>query len=68
MKVRITHLKAPWPAGSQAGDVVALDGDAIPGWALGKCEPVGDDVAVTVSPFPPIDALPEVVPKKGRGK
>lgn len=43
MKVRITHLKAPWPAGAKPGDVVELAVDAVPEWALGKCKPIPDD-------------------------
>lgn len=43
MKVVITHLKAPWPAGAKPGDVVELAGDAVPAWALGKCRPASDD-------------------------
>jgi hypothetical protein len=46
MKVRITHLKAPWPAGAQVGDVIEMVGfyGELPGWATGKCKPVEDDV------------------------
>lgn len=55
MKVRITHLKAPWPEGAKPDDVVELQADAIPAWALGKCVRVGDDVEVTVSPLPVIE-------------
>ncbi len=44
MKVRITHLKSTgWPQGAQVGDVVDLKADSIPGWALGKCDPVADE-------------------------
>ena len=43
MKVTITHLKAPWPAGAKPGDVVELDAVEVPGWALGKCTPAADD-------------------------
>lgn len=54
MKVTVTHLKAPWPAGTVPGHVVELAGvDAIPGWALGKCTPAPDDaeaVSVWLSP------------------
>lgn len=50
MKVTVTHLKAPWPAGTVPGHVVELAGcDAVPGWALGKCVPAPDDAeAVSV--------------------
>lgn len=44
MKVTVTHLKAPWPAGTVPGHVVDLVGcDAIPAWALGKCVPAAED-------------------------
>ena len=41
MKVTVTHLKAPWPAGAAVGSVVELPGDSIPGWAAGKCREIG---------------------------
>ncbi len=59
MKVRITHLKAPWPAGT-VGDVVELPGDELPGWALGKCQPAGDDAEVTAA-APAAPEAPAVV-------
>ena len=37
MKVTITHLKAPWPAGAKPGDVVELNGDAP------RAKPEGDE-------------------------
>jgi hypothetical protein len=40
VKVRITHLKAPWPSGFGVGDVI--DVDAITPALAGKCEPVAD--------------------------
>lgn len=40
IRVRVTHLHAPWPAGTKPGDVVEMPGDAIPEWAVGKCQPV----------------------------
>ncbi len=46
MKVTITHMKAPWPAGAGVGDTVELEGDTLPGWALGKCVPAADDAPV----------------------
>lgn len=46
MKARITHLKAPWPLGARVGDVVELQ--AVPAWAVGKFEKVGDDEPVTL--------------------
>jgi hypothetical protein len=47
MKVRITHLKAPWPEGALVGDV--LEVSEVAPWALGKCVTVGDDEEVTAS-------------------
>lgn len=54
MKVTVTHLKAPWPAGTVPGHVVEFPGlDAIPAWAVGKCVPAADDAeAVSVWPAP----------------
>ncbi len=45
MKVRITNLKGPWPTGAKVGEVVAVPGDTIPGWAVGKCVQVEDHAA-----------------------
>lgn len=47
MKARITHLKAPWPAGAAVGSVVEFDVDAAPAWAAGKCVAAPDDADVT---------------------
>jgi hypothetical protein len=55
MKVTITALKAPWPAGSKVGSVVELEGDTIPAWAAGKCTPVPDGLAA--APAPDVEAL-----------
>jgi hypothetical protein len=46
VKVTVTELWAPWPEGTQRGHVVSLQGDAIPAWAVGKCEPAPDDAEV----------------------
>lgn len=45
MLYRITFLKAPWPEGAKVGDVIELE--HVPAWALGKCEPAGDDAVAT---------------------
>ena len=50
MKVRITKLKAPWPAGSAVGHVVAFDGAELPAWAVGKCAQVADDTPTDAAP------------------
>ena len=46
MKLTITHLKAPWPAGAVVGDVIELA--SVPAWAVGKCAPADDGATVTV--------------------
>ena len=50
MKLTITHLKAPWPAGAVVGDVIELA--EVPAWALGKCEPADDAATVTAGAKP----------------
>ena len=45
MKVTVTHLKAPWPAGTVPGSVVDLPGAVIPEWAVGKCVPADEQSA-----------------------
>lgn len=47
MKVTITHLKAPWPAGAAVGSVVELPGDTMPGCFVGKCTPAEADAEAT---------------------
>ena len=46
MRLQITHMKAPWPAGACVGDVLELP--VVPAWAMGKCVQVGDGVTVTI--------------------
>lgn len=56
MKAKIIHPKAAWPEGAAVGDVVEIQGDAIPESLAGKCVPVGDDekaVHTYVPPEPP---------------
>lgn len=54
MKVTVTHLKAPWPAGTVPGHVVELAGvESVPGWALGKCTPAADDAEAVSTWTPP---------------
>lgn len=43
IKVEVTHLKAPWPAGAVVGAVVALGAVKLPAWAVGKCVVLGAD-------------------------
>ena len=54
MKLTITHLKAPWPAGAVVGGVIELAN--VPAWAVGKCVPAADDAAVTVGVKPAVAA------------
>lgn len=58
MKLTITHMKAPWPAGAQVGDVVELDVAEVPGWAVGKCTPAADDAPATVKSEPELIVNP----------
>ena len=70
MKVTVTHLKAPWPAGTEPGHVVELAGlDSIPGWAQGKCKPADDNAEAnaTLEPKPPEPAKEEPKPETPPG-
>lgn len=59
MKVAITHLKAPWPAGAKVGSIVAVPGDAIPAWAVGKCEAFTGEAAAEFTWEPPAPVVAE---------
>ncbi len=67
MRVRVTALKAPWPPGTQIGDVVDLEGRAtVPEWAVGKCEPA-PAAAVQVAPADaPVVEPPAAAPSPRR--
>ncbi len=67
MKVTITHMKAPWPAGAGVGDTVELEGDTLPGWALGKCVPAADDAEVFVPAQAEATAEEEGTPPPRKG-
>lgn len=54
MKLTITHLKAPWPAGAAIGDVIDLP--SVPPWALGKCAPAAENAVATVAFDKQVDA------------
>lgn len=43
MKARITQMKAPWPSGAVVGQIVHFAAGVVPAWAVGKCEPAGED-------------------------
>lgn len=51
MKLTLTTLKAPWPAGAKVGDVIELP--AVPVWAVGKCTKAPEDAEVTLIMPPP---------------
>ena len=56
MKVTVKNLRAPWPAGTQLGHVVAIPFDTIPDSLVGKCDAAPEDataVADYVPPAPP---------------
>lgn len=61
MKLTITHMKAPWPAGAKVGDV--LDLPAVPAWAVGKCKRAADDARVTVG-AKPAEVVANVEPER----
>lgn len=52
MKVTVTHLKAPWPAGAGVGSVVEFDG-AAPACFAGKFVPAADDAEASHRWEPP---------------
>lgn len=65
MKVIVTHMKAPWPAGVKVGDCVALAAAVLPAWAKGKCEPAADGaepVALWEPAAAPAEPEPEPSP------
>lgn len=51
----ITVLGAPWPSGASVGDVIELE--AVPAWAVGKCEPAPDGAEATVAVEPPTEVI-----------
>lgn len=54
IKVEVTQLKAPWPAGAVVGSVVLLAVPLLPAWAVGKCTVVtGDDEREPVGTWEP---------------
>lgn len=63
MKVEVTHLKAPWPAGVVVGAIVLLAAPLLPAWAAGKCRPLpdSDDREAQFAWEPPATAEPEFV-------
>jgi hypothetical protein len=57
MKVTITNLKAPWPAGAGLGSIVEFEGKTAPAWAVGKFDPAPDDLEASFryEPAPPAE-------------
>lgn len=53
LRVKVTHLKAPWPAGARIGSVVEIPFDAVPAIFAGKCEPVAEGTPATHVYEPP---------------
>lgn len=63
IKVEVTHLKAPWPAGATVGAVVLLAVALLPAWAAGKCTvlPAEDEREPVAVWEPLVLAEPELV-------
>lgn len=60
MHVAITHLKAPWPAGAQVGEVVDLGEGPVPECFAGKCVPAQEGAVARhtyARPAGPVDPL-----------
>ena len=60
MKIEITM---PDASGHNVGDVVEIDGNAIPSWAINKCRVVGN--AKTAVTNPAKGAMPSAPTPKG---
>jgi len=60
MKVRITQMKAPWPAGAVVDQIVHFEAGAIPAWALGKCTQAGEDSVADHTVAAPIAGVSDV--------
>lgn len=72
MKVVVTALKAPWPAGAGIGSVVEIPGE-VPAWAVGKCARAADDAEATHSLEAPEFVVnpaadPDAKPTKAKAK
>lgn len=63
IKVEVSHLKAPWPAGATVGSVVLLTAAILPAWAAGKCAvlPADDEREPVAVWEPPVLTEPELV-------
>lgn len=63
MKVKITHMGAPWPEGAGVGSLVAFSAGSIPLWAVGKCvEDASDDEAQFAWEAPAVSSEPAQPP------
>lgn len=56
MKIKIT---APDTNGHAVGDIVDVDGDTMPGWAVNKAEPVEAKRVAVTNPAKPKDEKPK---------
>ncbi len=56
LKVRVTHLHAPWPEGTRPGHVVEFTAGAVPSWAAGKCAMVDPTTPADFVSEPPSQA------------
>lgn len=61
MRVRITHLRAPWPEGAQPGHIVEFPAGVVPPWALGKCQTVDAATPADFVHQPPKPVAPVTV-------
>jgi hypothetical protein len=53
MRVEVTHMRAPWPAGAGVGSIVEIAGDTLPGCFIGKCKPAQPNARATYRYEPP---------------
>lgn len=63
MKVKITHMGAPWPEGAGVGSLVTFPAGSMPAWAVGKCvEDSSDDEAQFSWEAPAVSSEPAQPP------
>jgi hypothetical protein len=60
MRVEVTHMRAPWPAGVGVGSIVEIPSGTLPGPFIGKCKPAPPNAKAThrYKPPQPIAAEP----------
>ncbi|WP_128000937.1 hypothetical protein [Piscinibacter defluvii] len=59
LRVEVTALRAPWPAGAVIGSIVEIPGNTLPDSFVGKCQPARPNVAVTHRYEPPRSPVAE---------